>query len=840
MRDVEEPEETLEADNSAADRPSPTLRIAVQQAAIAQIGQSALGQKPALDLFHEACQVIARILGAEMVDILELAPDQRTLRVVAGVGWRPGIVGNFTVSGGSGSMSGYTIARGGPVTVTDLATESRFQIQPILLELGAKSAISVRIGEADAPYGAVNAFTTRRVQFTRDDTHFLQAVANILAAAIERTRVEHELRDSRDQLAAIVASIDEGITITDHTGVVYANDMAAQMAGLERAGDLLGGTDQLSRFEILDEHGNPMPADEVPSRRALHGEDHAQAILHFRRRDTGEARWSLLRSTPIRSPAGEVMQVINVFRDVTREHWADEAAAFMADAAVALSSTLDTHEAARRLAHLAVPRLADYCTVQLLKPDGSAVTAALVHSNPERVAVAQRVLELRPFDINSDTAAARAIREGRPALGELTDEMIEAAPMTDEERELAHGLEIHSYVVVPLVGRRRPIGALSLVMSESGRRLSDQEFQLAMQLGERAGLALENAQAFRAADDRRAQLAAVLGALDEAVFVFSRTGELRLRNRAADDLLAGSPAPTLAALAAVLGLDGAQIAAAADEPLEFALAVPRKWLELHVHTVTAEAEEEGAESFAPTVIVLRDMTAQRAARAARDAFLGVLSHELRTPITTIYGGSELLERELGAEHRAEVIADIRVESERLARLVEDLLVMTRVEQGMVAVDVEPILVQRLLPTVIRAFQSRWPGVEVRTSLDNHLPAVAGDATYVEQVMRNLLTNAVRYGAAREHGIDVVAGRENGQLVVRVLDRGPGFGDDDAQHLFDLFYRAPAARLVPGGAGIGLYVCRQLVESMDGQMWAAPRDDGSGAEFGFSLPVMDVD
>jgi len=216
-----------------------------------------------------------------------------------------------------------------------------------------------------------------------------------------------------------------------------------------------------------------------------------------------------------------------------------------------------------------------------------------------------------------------------------------------------------------------------------------------------------------------------------------------------------------------------------------------------------------------------------------------LSHELRTPITTIYGGSELLARDLDDAGRTEVIADIRAESERLVRLVEDLLVMTRVERDIVDLADEPILLQHLLAAVIDSAGARWPGSRVTLHAADRLPAVRGDPTYVEQVVRNLLTNAVRYGQGLEKGIDVVAEEDADDVIVRVLDSGAGFGGEEPDRLFELFYRSSSARSVPGGAGIGLFVCRNLIEKMGGRVWARERAEG-GAEFGFSLPVLESD
>ena len=106
-------------------------------------------------------------------------------------------------------------------------------------------------------------------------------------------------------------------------------------------------------------------------------------------------------------------------------------------------------------------------------------------------------------------------------------------------------------------------------------------------------------------------------------------------------------------------------------------------------------------------------------------------------------------------------------------------------------------------------------------------------------MRNLLTNAMRYGSGLENGLDVTVEEAPNDVIVRVLDRGRGFGGEGTDRLFELFYRSSSARSVPGGAGIGLFVCRNLIEAMGGRIWARERPSG-GAEFGFSLPVLESD
>ena len=820
-------------------------RMVRQQAAIAEIGQRALADEPLDTLLTETCELVRAVLDVELVDVLELSADRSELRIIAGVGWRPGVVGTARLPANTGSMSGYTLVTGGPVIVEDFPAEKRFTVQPIMFEHQVVAAIAVRIGELQNPFGVLAAFTTRPAVFSREDANFMQAVANVLAAAVERRRIESELRSSRDQLSAIFGTIDEGITVQGPDGrLVYANETAARLTGFATAEDMLAApvSEFMARFELFDDGFAPMTAADLPGRRALAGEDPPPTLVGFRIKATGEIRWSMVTATPLRDADGLVRQVVNTFRDVTDERWSRDSRLFMTEAVAALSSTLDVHEAARRLTELVVPQLADYCTVHLLEPDGSVSPVALAHADPKRLSIARRLQKLRPVDPNAPTGVARVIREGAlEFVPAIPYEMIEAA-FEGEELDLVRQLGLRSYVSVPLTGRAAPVGALTLVMAESGRVLGERDVAVAEELGMRAGIALENARLYQAADDRRAQLDTVLAALAEGVLVFDASGQLRLSNKAADELFGGSSPSTMAELLhhrlGLAHVEGDEAPEVQGDIQEANLDSRGRWLEMRRYRATRGAGA-AANLLAPTVVVLRDVTSARAASAARDAFMGVLSHELRTPVTTIYGGSRLLDRNLDDAHRVEVVADIQVESERLARLVEDLLVMTRVERGMVEISDEPVLLQHLIGSVSQSTAERLGHPEIRLDIGDRLPAVRGDATYVEQVVRNLLTNAVRYGRGLESGVDVTAAQEDGRVVVRVLDRGPGFARDDAERLFDLFYRAASARSVPGGAGIGLFVCRHLIEAMGGEIWARPREDG-GAEFGFYLPVMEAD
>jgi PAS domain S-box-containing protein len=232
---------------------------------------------------------------------------------------------------------------------------------------------------------------------------------------------------------------------------------------------------------------------------------------------------------------------------------------------------------------------------------------------------------------------------------------------------------------------------------------------------------------------------------------------------------------------------------------------------------------------------------ERRAGEFREAFIDVISHELRTPITTILGLTQILARPGRADDpvsRGALLEDVRAESERLHRLVEDLLVLSRAERGRLVIDAEPLQPRRLIERLIAQESPHLPTLHIESRLGPDLPVVAGEGTYVEQIVRNLLGNAAKYTPAGTKV--VIEARRNGNVVeIRVTDDGPGIPDESLRRVFDLFYRDPDSARSVAGSGIGLFVCRSLVEAMGGKMWAL-RPPGGGSEFGFTLRVLEAD
>ena len=217
----------------------------------------------------------------------------------------------------------------------------------------------------------------------------------------------------------------------------------------------------------------------------------------------------------------------------------------------------------------------------------------------------------------------------------------------------------------------------------------------------------------------------------------------------------------------------------------------------------------------------------------RDAFVSVMSHELRTPVTSIYAASKLLSRDPRRPELESLLTDIEEESDRLQRITEDLLVLSRAEHGRVEIRPEPVLLQRVAPTVAAVVTRRYPEARISIGLPPDLPPVSGDPGAVRQIIDNLLTNAVKYGRGSE--VAVGATFDEAAVSLSVEDGGPGLPGDEREQIFELFYRAGSNQREASGTGIGLFVVAQLARSMGGVAVAQNREP-SGLRVVVTLPI----
>ena len=261
-------------------------------------------------------------------------------------------------------------------------------------------------------------------------------------------------------------------------------------------------------------------------------------------------------------------------------------------------------------------------------------------------------------------------------------------------------------------------------------------------------------------------------------------------------------------------------------------------------TRALEQEQRSSRRLAAELsAAMEDLTAryaeQQRDREFRDALLGIVGHEVRTPITTIYGMAHVLRRGHRSMDAATIeshLDDIEAEADRLRRLTEDLLVLSRAEGGRLVIANEPVLIEPIVRSAVASEQARSTGHTFAITIEDELPIVLAEETYLVQVLRNLLNNAAKY-SPRGTTIRVTVSAEDDGVAVRVIDAGPGVPVESPERLFELFYRAPEAARQTSGAGIGLFICRELIAAMGGRVWAAPAAPPAtaGAEFGFLLP-----
>src|ERR687885_619693 len=230
--------------------------------------------------------------------------------------------------------------------------------------------------------------------------------------------------------------------------------------------------------------------------RRVQGKDPFVGERKYRRKDGSLVDVEVSASVILRN-GRETMCV--VAHDVTERKKNEETQRFLAEAGAALSSSLDYRSTLSRMAHLAVPYLADWGLVDILEEDGSLERLAMAHQDPEKVALARELEERYPPDPEAPQGVAQVLRTCQSELvSEIPEQLLEQAVRDDEHREILQRLGLKSYMIVPLVARGRTLGAITLVSAESGRRYGQAELELAEELARRAALAVDNARLYRA------------------------------------------------------------------------------------------------------------------------------------------------------------------------------------------------------------------------------------------------------------------------------------------------------------------------------------------------------
>jgi len=274
---------------------------------------------------------------------------------------------------------------------------------------------------------------------------------------------------------------------------------------------------------------------------------------------------------------------------------------------------------------------------------------------------------------------------------------------------------------------------------------------------------------------------------------------------------------------------------------ELSLVIPGRGERCHLVVTAASLKASGVESGG-CLMVLHDVTRLRELESVRREFVANVSHEFRTPMSIINGYLETLEEGgVGREMMRKSITVMRRHTDRLNRLIEDLLTISRMEEKGVRLETAPTNLSLLLTNVVEQLESevKERDVQVRMEVSPGLPRVMVDGYRIEQAFSNLLVNALRHGVAREgEGGTVIikASLEGPEIAVSFRDHGPGIPLQDQEHIFERFYRVGGDRArQTGGTGLGLSIVKNVVQAHGGRV-SLESMPGEGSNFTIYLPV----
>ena len=407
---------------------------------------------------------------------------------------------------------------------------------------------------------------------------------------------------------------------------------------------------------------------------------------------------------------------------------------FLAEASNVLAASLDFERTFENLAFLIVPRLADFCLIQIADEDGAL----------QQVAVAQRIPQEKTEHSDrgassllvqaAQRAGAQTYKTGKSLLFcEIDERILEALFAAEAERNSIEQSGLSALIVVPISARGRVLGVITLMYLTEDRPCGENELALAEELGQRAALALENAQLYKAAQK-----------------------------------------------------------------------------------ALSEAER---------------------ANHAKDRFLAMLSHELRTPLTPVL--TSILEVE-SEEHISPEVRDslqvIRRNVELEARLIDDLLDLTRISKGKLQLSLEYVDAHVLLRSALDICQSEIKNKKLRveTELDATKVNLRADPARLQQIFWNLIKNAVKFTPKRGQLTLRTSDEVDGRLRVSITDTGIGIDSETLPKVFNAFEQGE--RSGTGGLGLGLAITKALVETHGGQITAESAGEGRGATFTASFPL----
>jgi GAF domain-containing protein/signal transduction histidine kinase/ActR/RegA family two-component response regulator len=550
--------------------------------------------------------------------------------------------------------------------------------------------------------------------------------------------------------------------------------------------------------------------------------------------------------------------------------------------AAAVSSSLDTNVVLREALAQALETIEmESGGVYLLDEAASTLVLRICHNLPEDAAVEADQLKV------GEGLSGRVIQASEPIVVEdlLTSPQLTGPAVTEAGYQTA--------VAVPLRAQDRILGTF-FGISRQARRFSPQDLKLLVAIGDEMGMAVQNARLHQALQNyaaelearveartaevnrEREQLLAVLENAGEAIVITDADGFMEYANPAWEELTGYGAAQAIQHKIRVLD----------DEtfpdfspPIGLLKGKENYWGEegIYPYPTTPDADESGtvhsitrrqriwrrelvgqrpdgttyivdltvtpvfddAMELANLVIIYRDVTQYKELDRIKSEFLSTAAHELRSPLTSLLGFSELLllRKDLSDEERARFLKYINDHAIHLKQLVDDLLDISRIESGAsFVVKLEPLELYPLFEQEIRSWQEAHPDHTYQLYAGHDWPQVHADQDRIRQVMRNLLSNATKYSPARGT-ITLNATPVGGYIEITVADEGIGMTDEELTHIFEKFWRANASSTAVEGTGLGLVIVKHIVEQHGGQVWVESIK-GKGTVVHFTLPLLE--
>ena len=414
---------------------------------------------------------------------------------------------------------------------------------------------------------------------------------------------------------------------------------------------------------------------------------------------------------------------------------------------------------------------------------------------------------------------------------------------------------LSAFLVVPILHQGVKVGNLHVAKSEPGEEFTQEDEDVLLMFASQAALVIANIRTYREEKRARMDLETLISTTPVGVVVFNvKTGAPLSFNREMERIIAdlrapGSPVEELLEILTIRRDDGreirleelpmAQLLSTAEtvRAEEIVLEMPDGRSINALMNCTPILSEEG--EIETLVVTLQDMSALEELERLRAEFLAMVSHELRTPLATVKGSvTNLLDPTvtLNSAESRQFFQIIDVQTDRMRALISDLLDVARIETGTLSVAPEPTDPEALTTEAGKVFRIAGHKHTLAIDLPPNLPWVMADRGRLVQVLGNLLTNAARH-SPESSTIRLTAVQEEFHVAVSVSDEGRGIPAESLPHLFRKFSRIGGENQ-GGDTGLGLAICKGIVEAHGGRIWAESKGPGLGASFTFTIPTVE--